>query len=228
MLSLQTIQNSRLSKALRPGFIPLLAHNGDNKSATLIRWNIFLAKLWQLKRTPLFFTARPLSMAATPPILQLRPRNSRVPQVQIHAAEQEVDIPDMLASLLPVFTLLFPQGGLSCCQCYVHWIYSKASLKKIFHFFQLNHVVSEISFFANDPDHLDGLGKTSKKRRIFYGQADRKGGGPLMPLAPLLYRYLTVLWQSSSGSKEELGIFVVGWKWLFCCKIHFRTHNIII
>ena len=37
MLSLQTIQNSRLSKALRPGFIPLLAHNGDNKSATLIR-----------------------------------------------------------------------------------------------------------------------------------------------------------------------------------------------
>ena len=73
MLSLQTIQNSRLSKALRPGFIPLLAHNGDNKSATLIRWNIFLAKLWQLKRTPLFFTARPLSMAATPPILQLRP-----------------------------------------------------------------------------------------------------------------------------------------------------------
>ena len=50
----------------------------------------------------------------------------------------------------------------------------------------------------------------------------------LMPLTPLLYRYLTVLWQSSSGSKEELGILVVGWKWLFWCKIHFRTHRIII
>ena len=31
----------------------------------------------------------------------------------------------------------------------------------------------------------------------------------LMPLTPLLYRYLTVLWQSSSGSKKELGILVV-------------------
>ena len=50
----------------------------------------------------------------------------------------------------------------------------------------------------------------------------------LMPLTPLLYRYLTVLWQSSSGSKEELGILVVGWKWLFRCKIHFRTQRTII
>ena len=50
----------------------------------------------------------------------------------------------------------------------------------------------------------------------------------LMPLTPLLYRYLTVLWQRSSGSKEELGILLVGWKWLFWCKIHFRTHRIII
>ena len=49
----------------------------------------------------------------------------------------------------------------------------------------------------------------------------------LMPLTPLLYHYLTVLWQSSSSSKEELGILVVGWKWLFWCKIHFRTHRII-
>ena len=30
-----------------------------------------------------------------------------------------------------------------------------------------------------------------------------------MLLTPLLYRYLTVLWQSSSGSKKELGILVV-------------------
>ena len=36
----------------------------------------------------------------------------------------------------------------------------------------------------------------------------------LVPLTPLLYRYLTVLWQSSRGSKEELDILVVGWKWL--------------
>ena len=50
----------------------------------------------------------------------------------------------------------------------------------------------------------------------------------LMPLTPLLYRYLTILWQSSSISKKELGILVVGWKWLFWCKIHFRTHSIII
>ena len=40
-----------------------------------------------------------------------------------------------------------------------------------------------------------------------------------------LYRYPTVLWQSSSGSKEEVGILVVGWKWLFCSKIHFRIQN---
>ena len=46
-----------------------------------------------------------------------------------------------------------------------------------------------------------------------------------MPFTPLLYRYLTVLWQSSSGSEEELGTLVVG---LFWCKIHFRTHTIII
>ena len=32
----------------------------------------------------------------------------------------------------------------------------------------------------------------------------------LKPLTPLLYRYMTVLWQSSSSSKEELGILVVG------------------
>ena len=50
----------------------------------------------------------------------------------------------------------------------------------------------------------------------------------LMPLTPLLYHYLTVLWQSSSSSKEELGILVVGWKWLFWCKIHFRLHKFII
>ena len=50
----------------------------------------------------------------------------------------------------------------------------------------------------------------------------------LMPLTPLLYRYLTVLWQSSSGSREELGILVVRWKWLFWCKIYFRTYIIII
>ena len=31
----------------------------------------------------------------------------------------------------------------------------------------------------------------------------------LMPLTPLPYRYLTVLWQSTSGSKKELGILVV-------------------
>ena len=70
-----------------------------------------------------------------------------------------------------------------------------------------------------------------KKRRIFYGQADRKGAGGVshlgrdqkqmwkfwpiflivgglkkaffIPLTPLLYCYLTVLWQSSSGNKEE-------------------------
>ena len=47
-------------------------------------------------------------------------------------------------------------------------------------------------------------------------------------LTPLLYRYLIVLGQGSSGSKEELGILVVGWKWLFWCQIHFRTHIIII
>ena len=29
----------------------------------------------------------------------------------------------------------------------------------------------------------------------------------LMPLTPLLYCYVTVLWQSSSASKEEMGIF---------------------
>ena len=45
------------------------------------------------------------------------------------------------------------------------------------------------------------------------------------PFTPLLYRYLTVLWQSSSGSEEELGTLVVG---LFWCKIHFRTHTIIL
>ena len=32
----------------------------------------------------------------------------------------------------------------------------------------------------------------------------------LMPLTPLLYRYLTVLSQSIGGSKEELDILVVG------------------
>ena len=31
-----------------------------------------------------------------------------------------------------------------------------------------------------------------------------------MPLMPLLYRYLAVLQQSSSGSKEQLRIIVVG------------------
>ena len=50
----------------------------------------------------------------------------------------------------------------------------------------------------------------------------------LMPLTFLLYRYLTILWQSSSGSKEELGTLVVGWKWLFLCKLNFRTHRIIV
>ena len=49
-----------------------------------------------------------------------------------------------------------------------------------------------------------------------------------MPLTPLLYRYLTILWQSSSGSKEELGIFAIRWKWLFWCKIRFRRHKIQI
>ena len=49
-----------------------------------------------------------------------------------------------------------------------------------------------------------------------------------MPLTPLLYCYMAVLWQSSSGSKEELVSLVVGWKWLFKWKIHFRTHRIII
>ena len=50
----------------------------------------------------------------------------------------------------------------------------------------------------------------------------------LMPLIPLLYHYLTVLRESSSSSKEELGILVVGWKWLFWCKIHFKTHRILV
>ena len=36
-----------------------------------------------------------------------------------------------------------------------------------------------------------------------------------LPLTPLLYRYLIVLWQSCSGGKEKWGILVVGWKWLF-------------
>ena len=31
-----------------------------------------------------------------------------------------------------------------------------------------------------------------------------------MPLMPLLYHYLTVLQQSSSGSKEQLRIIVIG------------------
>ena len=77
------------------------------------------------------------------------------------------------------------------------------------------------------------------KKRIFCGQADRKKmwkiwpiffngiwlydtqntyhlivrglkNAFLMPLSPLLYCYLTLLWQSSSGSKEELGILLVG------------------
>ena len=50
----------------------------------------------------------------------------------------------------------------------------------------------------------------------------------LMPLRPLIHCYLTVLWQSSSGSEEELGILGVGWKWLFWCKIHFRKPVIMI
>ena len=35
----------------------------------------------------------------------------------------------------------------------------------------------------------------------------------LMPKTPLLYHYLTVLWQSSRSSKEELGILLVELKW---------------
>ena len=51
----------------------------------------------------------------------------------------------------------------------------------------------------------------------------------LLPADLTLRRFCcTVLWQSSSSSKKELGILVVGWKWLFWCKIHFRTHRIII
>ena len=34
----------------------------------------------------------------------------------------------------------------------------------------------------------------------------------LMPFMPLLFCYMTVLWQSSISSKEELGILVVGGK----------------
>ena len=60
----------------------------------------------------------------------------------------------------------------------------------------------------------------------------------LMPLTPLLYRYLTVLWQSSSCSKEKLGILLVGWggegeggghkKWLFIKHINYVTNTIYL
>ena len=60
----------------------------------------------------------------------------------------------------------------------------------------------------------------------------------LVPLTPLLYRYLTVLWQSSSCSKEKLGILLVGWggegeggghkKWLFIKQINYVTNTIYL
>ena len=43
-------------------------------------------------------------------------------------------------------------------------------------------------------------------------------------LTPLLYRFLTILWQRSN-IREELGILLVWWKLLFFfCKIRFKIH----
>ena len=45
-------------------------------------------------------------------------------------------------------------------------------------------------------------------QKTFYIIVRGLENGFFMPLTPLLYWYLTVLWQSSSGSKEEVGILV--------------------
>ena len=74
--------------------------------------------------------------------------------------------------------------------------------------------------------------KRSRKKRSFHGWFfDTQNTFHLMvrglktaffmSFTPILYRCPTILWQ-----EEELGILVVGWKWLFfLCEIRFRTRT---
>ena len=92
--------------------------------------------------------------------------------------------------------------------------------------------VDQVLAKFRDPLHRMYIA-TRQKKRIFYSMILKTHFISLWGVSKIHFYCIfllcyTVLWQSSSGSKEELGILVIGWKWLFWCKIHFRTPIIIL